>query len=157
MKKGVYKSLQEKFESKVIFRDDELCWKTNHQRPYGRISYFKDGKKTYISIHQAAYLLYNGEIKDGLWVLHRCNNNYCCNPKHLYLGDQKQNELDKVNSGSISGENHPNSTLKEKDVLNIRKLISENKSDIEIASLYSVKKAAINKIRHFRTWKKIIN
>lgn len=33
------------------------------------------------------------------FVLHTCDNRYCCNPKHLYLGDIWDNMQDKVDRG----------------------------------------------------------
>lgn len=40
--------------------------------------------------------LENGAIPEGQWVLHRCDNAMCVNPRHLYLGDMMQNIADRV-------------------------------------------------------------
>lgn len=54
--------------------------------------------------HRLSYSLNNGIIprkcqsSDRVWlsemVLHRCNNKWCVNPIHLYLGSHKENKLD---------------------------------------------------------------
>ena len=46
--------------------------------------------------HRVSYILQIGEIPDGLWVLHKCDNRKCVNPKHIYIGNAKQNAHDKV-------------------------------------------------------------
>lgn len=40
---------------------------------------------------RAAWRAFKGEIPNGLFVLHKCNNKLCVNLKHLYLGTHQQN------------------------------------------------------------------
>lgn len=56
-------------------------------------------------------------LKDGL-VLHTCDNEWCVNPEHLYLGTQRQNVIDMIErspgvrekmSISQTGRKHPES------------------------------------------------
>lgn len=51
-----------------------------------------DGVKMYV--HRAMYAAVYGEVPEGMWVLHHCDNFLCCNPGHLYLGDVYQNNRD---------------------------------------------------------------
>lgn len=45
--------------------------------------------------HRVAWILKNGEIPEGQWVLHNCDNRKCVNPDHLYLGNAKDNSRDR--------------------------------------------------------------
>ena len=71
----------------------------------------------------------NTEIPLGQWVLHKCDNPTCVNPEHLYIGDGKQNMLDRRLRGrnkgwkgpNQSGESNSNCKLTINDVEYIRK------------------------------------
>lgn len=54
---------------------------------YCRTKFF--GKTTVA--HRALYRFAVGEISEGLYLLHRCDNPPCCNPEHLFPGTQKMN------------------------------------------------------------------
>lgn len=45
--------------------------------------------------YRLMYTITNGEIPEGKVVRHLCDNSLCCNPKHLQLGTQSENEQDK--------------------------------------------------------------
>lgn len=50
---------------------------------------------------KAAWILFIGEIPNGLHVLHRCKKQpNCVNLNHLYLGTQKDNSQDMINDGT---------------------------------------------------------
>lgn len=49
--------------------------------------------------HRLSYELCIGPIPEGLQVNHTCDFSKCCNPKHLYVGDQLQNRRDAVDRG----------------------------------------------------------
>ncbi|MEN6535472.1 MAG: HNH endonuclease signature motif containing protein [Bryobacteraceae bacterium] len=56
-------------------------WKASGQR-YGKIR----NHGAYVSAHHVSWLITNGAIPDGLWVLHKCDNPKCVRPDHLWLG-----------------------------------------------------------------------
>lgn len=51
------------------------------------------------SSNRVAWMLSFGPIPDGLWVLHRCDNPPCCNPRHLFLGTCGDNVRDCIAKG----------------------------------------------------------
>jgi hypothetical protein len=49
-----------------------------------------------VKTHRVAYEATFGPIPAGAHVLHRCDVGLCCNPDHLFLGDNESNIADKV-------------------------------------------------------------
>lgn len=66
---------------------------------YGWLARKRNGKSSYLTAHRYAWILTNGEVPDGLHVLHRCDNPPCCNPAHLFLGTHQDNMADKARKG----------------------------------------------------------
>lgn len=75
--------------------NDGGCWVYQgwcHPKPreYGTMSYRGRLWRT----HRLSYFLHKGAIPAGKVVCHRCDNQKCCNPDHLWIGTQHQNLLD---------------------------------------------------------------
>ncbi len=58
---------------------------------------FSDNAKA----HRFSWFILNGEIPDGMLVLHHCDNPKCVNPSHLFLGDHSDNQRDKISKGRM--------------------------------------------------------
>ena len=52
--------------------------------------------------HRVAWQLFIGNIPTGQLVLHTCDVKLCVNPKHLYLGDKRDNTLDCFERGQLT-------------------------------------------------------
>lgn len=73
-----------------------------------------------VSAHRFSWSIKNGEIPDGMCVLHRCDVACCVNPDHLFLGTQQTNIADKVaKNRQARGERHGMSKLSDDDVKSI--------------------------------------
>lgn len=92
------KSKVERFLSKIQKDDETGChnW-TAYLDPhgYGRFAWeiFIGGAKMEVT-SRAAWRLFVGEIPDGQFVCHKCDNPRCCNIDHLFLGEPKENSMD---------------------------------------------------------------
>jgi len=97
---------KKRFFAKVDKRCSAPCWKwtaAKSIRGYGAISFGRNNTK---KAHRVSYMYYKGDIPKGGVVRHTCNNTWCVNPKHLVLGTQKDNGLDRKKSGITAGRNH---------------------------------------------------
>jgi hypothetical protein len=43
-------------------------------------------------VHRLMWELHNGEITNGMWVLHRCHQKACCAIDHLMLSTPSENQ-----------------------------------------------------------------
>lgn len=75
----------------------DACWEwTRGRDPHG---YGRFATPNSDLAHRASWELHNGPIPAGLNVLHHCDNPPCVNPRHLFLGTQKDNVDDMVAKG----------------------------------------------------------
>lgn len=62
------------------------------EKKYGR--FYLDGSLE--RAHRASWMIYRGDIPEGMHVLHYCDNPPCVNPDHLWLGTNRDNMDDKI-------------------------------------------------------------
>lgn len=87
------------------YRPKGGCWVwrgPTGYRGYGRIKVSRRAgalKKRWVQAHRLAYEVWVGEIPEGRYVLHRCDNPPCVCPDHLFLGTQADNMTDMARKG----------------------------------------------------------
>jgi hypothetical protein len=153
MRKGSRVSLYDRLMAKTEMSAPGECWPWIgvRRKGYGRLTF--DGK--YLSAHRIAWLFKYGFIPRGLKVLHRCDNPGCVNPYHLFLGTQKDNMQDCSRKGRMpfrKGEFGSNHKLTNEQVLSIRKLHTEGKTNKELCGLFGIKKAQMGNIINKKQW-----
>ena len=162
-------SIKSRLLSKTIIDPITGCWNWMggiRSCGYGGI---KIANKTYLT-HRISYQVHIGDIADGMFVCHKCDNPSCINPEHLFLGDNYINILDasiknrlatgskngahthkeKVRKGSMIG----TAKLTENQVLEIRsmyKIIPQK----QLAKNYGVSRGTIQNIHEGRNWKHV--
>jgi hypothetical protein len=60
-----------------------------------------------IRLHRAVFEHFNGPIKNGHEICHRCDNPRCINSKHLFSGTKSDNQRDSSNKGRQALQKNP--------------------------------------------------
>lgn len=118
-------SVEDRFWQKVDKSGGpDACWpwtKTRNMGGYGQFSV----RHRHVLAHRMSFLLSGGVIPSDLFVLHRCDNPPCCNPKHLFIGTNADNVLDRDNKNrQPRGELIGNSKLSNQKVVALKMLRS---------------------------------
>ena len=143
---------KERIESKVEKIPEAGCWiwmGATQVRGYGELI---SHNRKHLA-HRASYEAFVGPIPKGMNVCHSCDNVYCVNPAHLFLGTQKQNLQDMASKGrSTRGQRNPMAKLTEEEVKDIKYFLSIGINDSDIAKQYEVTRGAINLIKQGKRW-----
>lgn len=155
MNREYLKSISQKYKKYVI--KQKGCWDWSGCKINGGYGSFRVGYPK-IYAHRASWMIHNKqEIPKGLCVLHKCDNPSCTNPKHLFLGTQKDNNLDAIAKkrhptfGKLGEENH-RSKLKKEHILLIRKLAAEGLCQKEIAKRFDISYSHVSTIVQNTCW-----
>ncbi len=131
-------SLENRFLDKVSPEPMSGCWIwTGNISKYG-YGYLSINDKN-VRAHRCSYSLFVGEIPKDLYVCHTCDLRCCVNPRHLFLGTQRDNMKDMVAKGRASrvigaiGENHSSAKLKIKDVIWLKELANNGISQKDLS------------------------
>lgn len=98
---GMRGSIAERFERSTIPEPNSGCllWLGSHDHHgYGQM---RNGQTLFYVSHIALQLA-GRPIPKGMWALHRCDNPYCVNADHLFIGTQKDNMADAINKGRFN-------------------------------------------------------
>ena len=132
------------------------CWLYDGAKEINGYGYLTNpfGTPKFITAHRLAWVLTNGLIPEGKFVLHKCDVRACINPEHLFLGTNEENMAD------MRAKGRANSATKRKlSDAQIRAIRAEHRrgpnrrtNGIELAEKYGVKYHCISDIIAGRTW-----
>ena len=145
-------SLECRFWDKVNIKGPDECWLWQAGKmPDGYGCFWMNNKN--ITTHRTVWELTYGPIPDGLLVCHHCDTPLCVNPKHLFLGTQKDNSTDMVLKGrSLKGEANPFSKLNKNDIKAIRNLLLKGETYKMIAKKFNISTSPVYRIKHGKGW-----
>jgi hypothetical protein len=132
----------------------DQCWTwtwSKNRKGYGQF-YFRGSIKL---AHRVSWILHNGEIADGLYVCHTCDNPACVRPDHLFLGTLADNNRDmfsKGRAGILRGEDHPFAKMSDEIVRKIRESSDGGRA---AARSFGVPWSTFKSIRSRKSWKHV--
>ncbi len=155
-----------RFWAKVIVLGPGRCWlwtaclsgpKGNQ---YGMFTTGGRKRKKLWKAHRYSWMITYGGIPNSLQVCRQCDNRLCVNPKHLFLGTQRDNMDDmsvkgrRAYGGRVAnkGEDNPKAKLTNRSVQLIKNLQGKVASR-KVAQRFGVEKTAVLRIWNGLRWR----
>jgi hypothetical protein len=133
-----------------ICRDSCWVW-TGPKDTVGYGKFWDNGK--HWKAHRYLYTLITGEIKDGMFLCHRCDNPLCVRPDHMFVGFPKDNSQDMVAKGrQAKGSKAARAILSESDVIKIFQWKNGPRSSRDIGVEFGCHYGTIEAIWQGRNW-----
>lgn len=148
-----------RFLDKIAFGKVNECWEWKASLTtsgYGKIAISKNGKDTHDGAHRFLYALLNGELKNNVWVLHKCDNRKCVNPNHLFGGTRNDNIQDMISKGrrsSTAGSKNGRSKITESDLPHIREMLKNGNKLVDISAEFKISISRVSAIKNNKNWK----
>ena len=147
-------ALPPRIETKIMPEPNSGCWiwlGGTNQKNYGHI--WSSELKRHERAHRMVYEILNSPIPVGLHLLHRCDNPYCVNPDHMFVGTNAENMADRDAKGrQASGARNGNARLTEDKA---RQILLAPGTITEIARQFGISRTNVRDIKTRRIWKNL--
>lgn len=129
--------------------NEDDCWKWLNGKDKDGYGIFYCNWKSF-KVHRLSFEIFNNrKIKEGMSILHSCDNPECSNPKHLREGTQQENVNDMILRNRQTW-----NKLTENQVKEIRERYSNGeKNHQKLANEFNVSRRNINWIVNNKSWK----
>ncbi len=146
--------IEQRFWPKV--RKTDGCWewiasqKGKPGKNYGIVTF----RQRFYGAHQVSWILANGEIPNGYYVCHKCDNRLCVRPDHLFLGTPTDNSQDCIKKGRFVAGGRRKLTLE--DARKIRAEKGAGEATSAIAKRYGLCFSHVWGVINNRCWKEAV-
>ena len=141
--------------SKIDKSNPDACWVWTANTIKDGYGHVRENGKMKLA-HQIAWERVYGEIPENIKVCHSCDNPPCVNPKHLFLGTQKQNMEDMSRKGrhhDVAGYKHSRRKLSGDDIIAIRSIArGNNVFKKEIGQIFGISITHVTRIVNRESW-----
>lgn len=103
--------------------------------------------------HRKSYEMFCGEIPPGADVCHSCDNRWCVNPDHLFVGTRADNMADCKTKGRTDGGTRKH--LKEATVQEIRRRLIAGVDPRKIANMMDVNYGTVTAIKRGASYERV--
>jgi hypothetical protein len=144
-------NMVDRYLARVVKSEGCWSWPGSKTNGYGVI--WGDGKMQ--QIHRVSWEFHNGNVPDGMCVLHHCDNRECSNPSHLFLGGRGDNNKDRASKGRSRprrGEDNGMAKLTAKRAAAIKALYQFGLKRSWLARSYGVSVQTVYEITKGITW-----
>lgn len=146
--------IEEHLDKRIEVDEKTGCW--NWIRGKNTLGYgiTKVRGQRYLA-HRLAYISSFGPIPEGMLVCHKCDNPSCCNPEHLFLGNNAANMADMKKKGrgrSVKGEDNHRAKMTVEGVERIFELRAKGMTIKKIAEILNVSRSLVGQIAVGKRW-----
>ena len=134
-------TIEQRFWAKVHRSDG--CWLWTGRVDRKGYGVFSVSRQLVLRAHRFSWGLANSPVGPAAYLLHRCGDRRCVRPDHLVLGAMPPRSR---------GERSNLSKLRERDVLEIRRLYAAGLSQSALAARFEVATGTIYHIVRGKTW-----
>ena len=146
-----------RFHEKWTRNPDNGCWEWTaslNSNGYGQIK--RPGERRQFIAPRLSYMIHYGDIPEGMYVLHTCDNRKCVKPTHLFLGSADDNAKDMKSKGrhthGTTGHDHK---INDDIARHIHRMAGEGVAQSEIGRIVGLSQSTVWKILTGKRWKHI--